>query len=378
MRATTGDRVGTPGRPGLRTTPGAFGARTVDPDAVTYEEISGPAVMNKDPLVSVHMLTYNHESYIAQAIEGVLMQKTDFPFELVIGEDCSTDRTREIVLEYRKKHPEIVRVITSARNVGPSANELRTDKACRGKYIAYCEGDDYWHHPLKLQKQADYLEVHPEAGMVHSGADIYYVETGRRLRWRPEYAPGGQQNDVFTMMLTFKYRHPYVCTVCIRRDLYRSIRDSNPDNYRDEFLMTDTQTILEAARAAGVGFLSESLATHNVLPESLAHSRDAGRRIRFVESEYKLALHLARKHGCSAEVLDRIHATRSRQLLELAFKAGDVALASRASRRLQDVNGSLTLQQKLYLRGAAKRERSRSLETAIRACSILSSVVFRK
>ncbi|MBN2466214.1 glycosyltransferase [candidate division WOR-3 bacterium] len=351
---------------------------TIDPDAISYVEISNPAVMNKDPLVSVHMLTYNHEPYIAQAIEGVLMQETDFPFELVIGEDCSTDRTREIVLAFQKKHPETVRVITSERNVGPSANELRTDKACRGKYLAYCEGDDYWHHPLKLQKQTDYLEAHPEAGMVHSGADIYHVETGRRLRWRPESAPGGEQDDVFTRMLTFKYRHPSVCTVCIRRDLYRSIRAGNPDNYRDEFLMTDTQTILEAARAAGVGFLSESLATHNVLPESLAHSRDVGRRIRFVESEYKLALHLARKHGCSAEVLDRIHATRSRQLLELAFKAGDVALASRASRRLQEVNGSLTLQQKLYLRGAAKRERSRPLETAIRACSILSSVVFRK
>ena len=121
----------------------AFGASSINLDEIPYDEISDPAVMNKLPLVSVHMITFNHEPYIARAIEGVLMQETDFPIELVIGEDCSTDGTREIVLEYQKKHPETIRVITSARNVGPNVNELRTDKACRGRYVAYCEGDDY-------------------------------------------------------------------------------------------------------------------------------------------------------------------------------------------------------------------------------------------
>ena len=356
----------------------AFSTSSINPDEISYVEISDPAVMNKHPLVSVHMITFNHEPYIARAIEGVLMQETDFPIELVIGEDCSTDGTREIVLEYQKKHLETIRVITSARNVGPNVNELRTDKACRGRYVAYCEGDDYWHHPLKLQKQVDYLESHPEVGLVHSGADEYHVETGRRLRWHPKSIANGEQNDVFTMMLTFKYRHPYMCTVCIRRDLYRSIRESNPDNYSDEFLMTDTQTLMEAARASRIELLNESLATHNVLPESLAHSRDARKRIRFIISEYKLALHLARKHRCSVEVVDRIHQSRNRLLLELAFEAMDIELATRASRKLQEINGGLTLEQKLYLRGASKRGRNRSIRTAIRACSILGSVVFWK
>jgi glycosyltransferase involved in cell wall biosynthesis len=301
----------------------------------------------------------------------VLMQKTDFPIELVIGEDCSTDRTREIVLEYQKSHPETIRVITSTRNVGPSANELRTDRACRGKYIAYCEGDDYWHHPLKLQAQVDYLGSHPEVGLVHSGADEYYVETGRRVRWHPKSASNGEQNDIFMRMLTFKYRHPHVCTVCIRSDLYRSIREDNPDNYSDEFLMTDTQTILEAARLSRIALINESLATHNILPESLAHSRDVRKRIRFTTSEYKLAMHLARKHHCPAEVVDRIHRSRNRALLGLAFEAGDVEVASKASGKLREINGRLTLEQRLYLCGAAKRERGRSIKTVVRVVKIL-------
>ncbi|HUU20551.1 MAG TPA: glycosyltransferase [Sedimentisphaerales bacterium] len=119
----------------------------------------------KEPLVSVKMITYNHEPYIAQAIEGVLRQETSFPFELVIGEDCSTDGTLEIVFDYQKKYPDIIRVITSDQNVGMRKNGLRTQKACRGKYMALCEGDDYWTSPHKLQKQVDFLDNHAECSM---------------------------------------------------------------------------------------------------------------------------------------------------------------------------------------------------------------------
>lgn len=117
---------------------------------------------SETPLVSVHMITYNHEKFIAQAIEGVLMQKTDFPFELIIGEDCSTDRTREIVVDYANKYPDIIKPILHEKNVGMKANGRACRAASRGKYIAICEGDDYWIDPLKLQKQVDFMESHPE------------------------------------------------------------------------------------------------------------------------------------------------------------------------------------------------------------------------
>lgn len=106
--------------------------------------------------VSVAMPTYNQKAYIRDAIEHVLRQKTTFPFELIIGEDRSTDGTRDIVSSYQEENPDIIRVVTSNSNVGAAANNRRILETCRGKYIAFCDGDDYWHDLEKLQKQVDF------------------------------------------------------------------------------------------------------------------------------------------------------------------------------------------------------------------------------
>ena len=116
------------------------------------------------PLVSVWMITYNHEPFVAQAIQGVLMQQCNFSFELVIGEDCSTDKTWSICHDYAKANPNI-NLLTNTSNLGSSANAYRTFQSCRGKYIALCEGDDYWIDPLKLQKQVKLLEDNSECSM---------------------------------------------------------------------------------------------------------------------------------------------------------------------------------------------------------------------
>jgi len=129
-----------------------------DPMDIPCIETSDPEKLCKNPVVSVHMMTYNHEPYIRQAIEGVMMQKTDFEFELVIGEDCSQDKTREICFEYQKKYPDKIRVLWWHENVSKlGGNWRRVLARCRGDYIAFCEGDDYWIDPLKLQKQVDYI-----------------------------------------------------------------------------------------------------------------------------------------------------------------------------------------------------------------------------
>lgn len=125
-----------------------------------------------DMLVSINCLAYNHEKYISDAIEGFLMQKTDFNFEILIGEDCSTDHTRQIVESYRKKYPNKIKMITSDKNVGWRKNDERLFENSRGKYIAVCEGDDFWTDPYKLQKQVEYMESNPECSMCFHAARI--------------------------------------------------------------------------------------------------------------------------------------------------------------------------------------------------------------
>lgn len=111
-----------------------------------------------EPTVSIFMLAYNQEEFIGEAIEGVLMQKTDFNFQLVIGEDRSTDRTREICKNYKDKNPGKIKLLLNEKNIGLGANYVKTYRECTGKYVAICDGDDYWTDPFKLQKQVDFLE----------------------------------------------------------------------------------------------------------------------------------------------------------------------------------------------------------------------------
>ena len=147
-------------------------------------ETSDPEKLCKHPVVSVQMITYNHEPYIRQAIEGVMMQKTDFEFELIIGEDCSQDKTREICFEYQKKYPDKIRVLWWHENVSKlGGNGRRCRARCRGEFIAFCEGDDYWIDPQKLQKQVDVMRKYPSVGMVFCDAKVYWEMQGRWAEW---------------------------------------------------------------------------------------------------------------------------------------------------------------------------------------------------
>ena len=128
------------------------------------------------PTVSVVMITYNHENYIRQAIEGVLMQKTLFRYELIIGEDCSTDKTRQICFEYKNKYPDQIKLLLPQTNQGIMQNFYSTLRESNGKYVALCEGDDYWTDPFKLQKQVDFLEANEEYSLCFHKVNVKYED----------------------------------------------------------------------------------------------------------------------------------------------------------------------------------------------------------
>lgn len=131
------------------------------------------------PKVSILMITYNQERYISQAIESVLSQQTDFSYEIVVGEDFSTDNTREVCREYQQRYPDKIRLLERDRNLGMAGNFLSTFKECNGQYLAVLEGDDYWVNPHKLQSQVDFLDIHPDFALVFGRTFAFYQNDDR-------------------------------------------------------------------------------------------------------------------------------------------------------------------------------------------------------
>ena len=138
--------------------------------------------MNK-PIISACIITFQHETYIRSCIEGALMQNFNGSYEIVIGEDCSTDETRNICKEYAAKYPNKIRLILNSKNLGMIENWINTLNACNGKYIAVCEGDDYWTDPYKMQIQVDFLENHPEVSLCFTNSRVLYDETNEFSNW---------------------------------------------------------------------------------------------------------------------------------------------------------------------------------------------------
>lgn len=116
---------------------------------------------NNEVLVSTYLLTYNHEKYVAQALESMLNQQTNFKYEILVGDDCSTDRTPSILKEYKEKYPDKIKVFFRSHNLGATKNLYLLQKECKGKYIAPLEGDDYWVGEERLQYLVDFLEKNP-------------------------------------------------------------------------------------------------------------------------------------------------------------------------------------------------------------------------
>ena len=142
--------------------------------------------VNTRPLmVSIRCITYNHEPYIRQCLDGFVMQKTNFRFEAIVHDDASTDGTAAIIREYAEKYPDIIKPIFETENQYSKRDgslDRIMDAACTGKYIAFCEGDDYWTDPLKLQKQVDILEKAPQYGLVYSLASNFDQIRGEFLK----------------------------------------------------------------------------------------------------------------------------------------------------------------------------------------------------
>jgi len=256
----------------------------IDRENIPAEEISDFDKLPKNPDISVLTITYNHSPFIRQYLESVLNQKFDGTYEIVIGEDCSTDDTRDILIEYQKKYPEKIRIVYSEKNVGAISNLIRSAKKCRGKYIALIEGDDFWHSELKLAKQFAYMENHPECSACFSDSDELVARTGKTRKniWRTK----GILNKEIDFTTKFLLMNPDIyfttCTAFAKADVVKNIFEQAP-LFALRTMMGDTPLFLDLSTRGKVCLLPESLGTRRLnLPGTSASQHiDPAKKIDF-------------------------------------------------------------------------------------------------
>lgn len=214
-----------------------------------------------DIKLSVCITTYNHEKYIAQAIDSVLMQRTNFNYEIIIGEDDSTDNTRAIVKEYKNRYPDKIRLFLNNRknviyiNGRPTGrwNFINVLKQAKGRYIALCDGDDYWTDPNKLQKQTDFMDNHPECAICFHNVTVF-DEDGKHkpLTHRPE-----NPKEIFTLEDLLSGNFIHTCSVIFRRGLFREF-----PQWFYECKMGDWPFHILNAHHGDIGYIDEVMAVY--------------------------------------------------------------------------------------------------------------------
>ena len=176
-----------------------------------------------EPLLSVCLITYNHAKYIKEAIEGVLMQKVNFSWELIIADDFSTDGTREILLEYKKKHSDFIKLILQEKNIGPAKNWMDLLSYPKSKYIAYFEGDDYWTDPYKLQKQVDFLEANSDFSLCFHNSEVIFSNSKKTQLFNQLQTREYSLNEI-----VYEWIIP-TASVVFRKSAYNQEKINNPN-----------------------------------------------------------------------------------------------------------------------------------------------------
>jgi glycosyltransferase involved in cell wall biosynthesis len=232
-------------------------------------------------MVTVRCTAYNQEPFIRQTLEGFVMQKTNFRFEVIVHDDASTDGTARIIREFAEKYPDIIRPIYETENqYSKHDDSLRRvlDACLRGKYIAYCEGDDYWIDPLKLQKQVDFLESHPDYGAVYTNFEAFYNDTKqvKKMRFVPR---SGWQYE--TMMLD-QLDIWTLTTMC--RSEFTLTKPKFPSG--SEVFNGDISLFMYITSKSKVHCIDEVTARYRILKNSASHSTDRKTSVLF---QYKCA-----------------------------------------------------------------------------------------
>lgn len=210
--------------------------------------------MDRQLKVSVLVMTYNHAEFIRQALDSVLMQKVTFDYELLISEDASTDGTRELVIDYQKRHPERIHLLLSSQNVHNNSVVTRGIEAAKGQYISLLDGDDYWTSDTKLERQVGFLDSHPECAICFHNAIVVDEMTGRApWQWTPDDHP-----EISSLEEIWLGNYIATCSTMFRRWLDGKI----PAWYIPMFPITDWPLHILNAERGRIGYINEVMGVY--------------------------------------------------------------------------------------------------------------------
>ncbi len=208
------------------------------------------------PLLTVCIITYNHEKFIRETLDSVLMQKTNFNFKILIGEDCSTDKTRTILLEYQKKHPDKIDLLLNKQNLGPQRNLMQVHNSAQTKYIAMLDGDDFWTDPDKLQYQVDFLEKNQDySGCFHT-ISFNTINTSNRYNYPENVKQDSFDTNEIISMVTRKW---IIMTSSI---VYNKIKTGNLPNWMYKLKIGDIPVNLLIAHAGKVLYMNKTMGSY--------------------------------------------------------------------------------------------------------------------
>ncbi len=283
------------------------------------------------PKVSVCLVTYNQEKYIAQAVGSVMMQEADFDYELVVGEDCSTDRTREICRNLAQKFAGKMRLLENSSNLGPGRNFINTLGNCTGEYVALLEGDDFWTDPRKLMKQTEFLDHHPDYSICFHNVtsvddDGIQKPRAEKFYFKPDSSIEDlmRGNFIPTPSCVFRRRHDFALP-----DWYLSLS------------VGDWPLHVLNAEHGKIRYLDETMAAYRLHPSSIWTGRDPVYRLRqFTEAAQRLDEHFDRKYH---KILGPRIAGWLREIADGEMRAGDRDAAASHAKEAARVVSTLGL-----------------------------------
>ena len=273
-------------------------------------------------LVSVVVITYNQEEYIARALDSILMQKCSIPFEIIIGEDCSTDRTGEICARYAEQYPDKITLFRHSPNKGLLNNYFDCILACKGKYVADCAGDDFWVDEHKIEKLYTLMEQHPDVTMAHTGYAVYNENTGVAS------TPLGYQSEAYIKdgksML-----QDIICPkvpMMIQSTMFRMkplLEGYEEDTalFRNKNLPCEDMPIFAALASRGkIAYIPDTTQYYSVGHDSLSNNINETKQFHFVKRMTWLTNYLAGKYNIGSKALDECQKIKAFALIMHVFR----------------------------------------------------------